>query len=239
MATDKINSARAGTLLGSDFSLRISEIFCSLQGESSQVGLPTTFVRLTGCPLRCHYCDTAYAFSGGEVLAVDDILATLADYAVPNICVTGGEPLAQKQCLPFLSLLCNHGYRVSLETSGAMDISAVDPRVKRIVDLKTPSSGEVDKNCYDNMAQLRRQDEVKFVIGDSEDYRWAMQQVAQYNLPDSVENILFSPVFSVEDKTQTSAAIATELADWIVADRAPVRMQLQLHKLIWGDKPGV
>lgn len=209
--------------------LRITEIFYSLQGESRSVGLPTVFVRLTGCPLRCGYCDTAYAFQGGEWLDLDNILSQIADLKCQTICVTGGEPLAQKTCPEFLTQLCDAGYQVSLETSGSLDISPVDDRVVIIMDLKTPSSGEAAKNLYSNIESLKENDQVKFVISHREDFDWACEQLNKYELSNRCE-VLFSPVFSELEPTQ--------LADWILAEHLPVRMQVQLHKLLWGDKPG-
>ena len=207
-------------------SLKVSEIFYSLQGESSRVGLPTVFIRLTGCPLRCVWCDTEYAFSGGRSMKFSEILDDTARHATPWVCVTGGEPLAQKACLPLLTRLCDAGYAVSLETSGALDIAAVDPRVARIVDLKAPGSGEFDKNCWSNLAQLNRQDELKFVLKDRADYEWARDLLRDRRL-DRRCPLLFSPVQG-ELSAQT-------LAEWILADRLPVRFQLQLHKLLWGN----
>ena len=231
------------SLLATDQTVRITEIFVSLQGESSYVGLPTVFVRLTGCPLRCVYCDTAYSFHGGESIALDTLLTRIASLNTLNVCITGGEPLAQKSCLALLQALCERGYTVSLETSGAMDISAVDVRVKRIVDLKTPSSGELEKNQYDNINCLTAQDEVKFVICDRDDYVWAVQQIEAFGLYNKVENILFSPVFAVEKAPAGSYCRGDDfneqqLAQWILDDGLAVRMQLQLHKLIWGNQPG-
>jgi len=209
--------------------LRITEIFYSLQGESRSVGLPTVFVRLTGCPLRCGYCDTAYAFQGGQWLELDDILAQISALNCQTVCVTGGEPLAQKTCPELLKRLCDEGYQVSLETSGALDISIVDERVVTVMDLKTPSSGEMEKNLYSNIAHLRKHDQVKFVISQREDFDWACEQIQQYELSKRCE-ILFSPVFEKLEPKQ--------LADWILAEHLAVRMQVQLHKLLWGDKPG-
>jgi len=209
--------------------LRISEIFISLQGESTTVGVPTVFVRLTGCPLRCVYCDTEYAFRGGEFMLADDVVAGVARYQVQHVTVTGGEPLAQPACLPLLGRLCDAGYRVSLETSGALDISQVDPRVMKVMDLKTPGSGEVEKNRFANLQYLSPRDQVKFVICDREDYRWACRTLEQHHIAGRCE-VLFSPSFGQQD--------ATALAEWIVADRLPVRFQLQLHKILWGDEPG-
>ncbi|HLF67154.1 MAG TPA: 7-carboxy-7-deazaguanine synthase QueE [Gammaproteobacteria bacterium] len=210
-------------------SLRITEIFYSLQGETATVGLPTVFIRLTGCPLRCHYCDTAYAFSGGQKMQLAEILAQVADYNPRYVTVTGGEPLAQLACLPLLRALCDQGYTVSLETSGALDVSGVDERVVKIIDLKTPASGEVSKNRFENLGFLRGRDQVKFVICNREDYDWAVQQMHQYQLAHHCE-VLFSP-----SHVQLPAK---DLAQWILADNLPVRMQLQIHKYIWGDERG-
>jgi 7-carboxy-7-deazaguanine synthase len=209
--------------------LRVTEIFYSLQGESRTVGLPTVFVRLTGCPLRCGYCDTAYAFQGGRWMALDQILASVAEYRPRYVTVTGGEPLAQKACPVLLTGLCDAGYEVSLETSGAVDIGPVDPRVIKIMDLKTPGSGEVERNLYDNIEHLTDQDQVKFVICDRWDYDWATAIMAQYDLPQRCE-VLISPSHG-----QMAAA---ELAEWVLADRLAVRFQIQLHKYLWGDEPG-
>ena len=209
--------------------LRITEIFASVQGESSRVGLPTVFVRLTGCPLRCTWCDTAYAFTGGNLRALDDILAEVARHGLRHVCVTGGEPLAQKGCLALLSALCDAGHDVSLETSGALDIADVDARVARIMDLKAPGSGEVDKNRYENIALLRANDEVKIVLADAADYDWARAQIATHAL-DRRCSVLLSPVAGELDPV--------ELAEWVVRDRLPVRFQLQLHKILWNDARG-
>lgn len=208
---------------------RITEIFYSLQGESRTVGLPTVFVRLTGCPLRCGYCDTEYAFYGGQKMEIDDIVDQVASYNPRYVCVTGGEPLAQPNCIPLLKALCDKGYQVSLETSGAMDVKKVDPRVVKVMDLKTPGSGEESKNRYENIALLQQQDQLKFVICNREDYDWACQKMNEYQLDDRCE-VLFSPIHG-ELKP-------AELADWIVADNLPVRMQLQIHKYLWGDEQG-
>ncbi len=210
--------------------LRITEIFYSLQGETSTVGIPTVFVRLTGCPLRCVYCDTEYAFHGGEKIAIDDILAKVDSYGAGHVTVTGGEPLAQPDCLTLLAGLCDKGYRVSLETSGALSVAGVDPRVVKILDLKTPDSGELERNLYDNVAMLNSRDQVKFVICSRNDYQWAKLKIDELKLPQRVSEILFSPSHGQLDQKQ--------LADWILADRLPVRFQLQLHKLLWGDQPG-
>ena len=210
--------------------LRITEIFYSLQGESNLVGLPTVFVRLTGCPLRCHYCDTAYAFQGGEWFELDAILSAIAGHDCMRVCVTGGEPLAQKSCVELLTRLCDEGYQVSLETSGAVDIANVDKRVSRVMDLKTPSSGEEEKNRYSNLQYLTSNDQLKFVISDRNDFDWACEQLQGVELAKGCE-VLFSPVFSELEPTQ--------LADWILSAHLNVRMQVQLHKLLWGDTPGV
>ena len=212
-----------------DMTLRITEIFYSLQGETRTSGLPTVFVRLTGCPLRCQYCDTAYAFSGGEVMTLDAIVERVASYNPRYVCVTGGEPLAQPNCVPLLERLCDAGYEVSLETSGAMDISNIDPRVVRVMDLKTPTSGEVSKNRYSNIDLLNPQDQIKFVICNREDYDWAREQLFSLELIDRCE-ILFSPVHGDFNPT--------DLAEWIIADNLPVRMQIQLHKYLWNDAQG-
>ncbi|VAW77536.1 7-carboxy-7-deazaguanine synthase [hydrothermal vent metagenome] len=209
--------------------LRISEIFISLQGESTAVGLPTVFVRLTGCPLRCQYCDTEYAFRGGEFMATNDVVAQVARYQVQHVTVTGGEPMAQPACVPLLERLCDAGYKVSLETSGALDISQVDTRVMKVIDLKTPGSGEVDKNRFENLQYLAPRDQVKFVICDHEDYLWACRILEQYQIATRCE-VLFSPSYDQQD--------ASELAGWILADRLQVRFQIQLHKILWGNEPG-
>jgi len=209
--------------------LRITEIFLSLQGESTSVGCPTVFVRLTGCPLRCGYCDTDYAFQGGEWMTLESILEQVGRYQTAHVTVTGGEPLAQKHCLPLLQQLCDAGYHVSLETSGALDISAVDPRVSKVVDLKTPGSGEVERNRYANLELLGRQDQLKVVICNRVDYDWAVKQLATHDLTRHCE-VLFSPSHGQQD--------AAELAEWILQDRLPVRFQLQLHKYLWGNEPG-
>jgi 7-carboxy-7-deazaguanine synthase len=209
--------------------LRITEVFLSLQGESTSVGLPTVFVRLTGCPLRCRYCDTDYAFRGGEYLDMPVLLKRVASYQVRHVTVTGGEPLAQPACLQFLEQLCDAGYQVSLETSGALDVSQVDGRVTKVLDLKTPGSGEVVRNRFENLACLAPRDQVKFVICDRADYDWACQVIDEYRLPGRCE-VLYSPSYRQQD--------AAELAEWIVSDRLPVRFQLQLHKILWGNEPG-
>lgn len=210
-------------------SLRISEIFYSLQGETSRVGLPTVFVRLTGCPLRCSYCDTAYAFSGGQNMQLSAILDEVARYAPRYVTVTGGEPLAQKNCLSLLRALCDAGYEVSLETGGALDVSGVDSRVMKVLDIKTPGSGEVQKNLWGNLDHLDQRDEIKFVLCDEADYKWAKQVMQEHALTQRCA-VLFSP-------TQGQLA-PTELAEWILRDRLPVRLQVQLHKLLWGNEAG-
>ena len=210
--------------------LRITEIFLSLQGETTFTGLPTVFVRLTGCPLRCGYCDTGYAFSGGTVRRLADVLETVAGYGVRHVTVTGGEPLAQPACIGLLSALCDAGYVVSLETSGALDVSRVDPRVVKIVDVKTPGSGEAARNRWQNLAHLEPHDQLKFVICDRSDYDWARLKLDELDLPGRVAEVLFSPL--------TGQLAPGDLADWIVTDRLPVRLQIQLHKVLWGDEPG-
>lgn len=212
-----------------DAQLRISEIFFSLQGETRRIGLPTVFIRLTGCPLRCTYCDTAYAFTGGQNHPLTEILEQVTSYGARYVTVTGGEPLAQKNCIPLLASLCDAGYQVSLETSGALDIGAVDQRVMRVMDIKTPASGEMDKNRWENLALLTGHDEIKFVICDENDYLWAEQIIAQHHLADICE-VSFSPAHG-----QISA---TQLADWILRDGLPVRFQLQLHKQLWNNEAG-
>ncbi len=209
--------------------LKITEIFLSLQGEARDAGWPTVFVRLTGCPLRCRYCDTTYSFFGGAWRSIDDILDEVAGYGVRHVCVTGGEPLAQKRCLDLLRRLCDAGYVVSLETSGAIDIAEVDPRVSRVLDIKTPASGEVERNRWENLPLLTAHDQIKFVICDRADYDWARAVLAEHRLHTCCD-VLFSP-----SKEQLPAR---ELADWIVADRLPVKFQMQLHKILWGDEPG-
>lgn len=213
-----------------DSSLRITEIFYSLQGEARTIGLPTVFVRLTGCPLRCSYCDSEYAFFGGERMTLAEILEKVASFSPKHVCVTGGEPLAQPNCLPLLEALCDQGYDVSLETSGAMSIESVDTRVSRVVDLKTPDSNESSRNLYDNVALLTRNDQVKFVICSRGDYEWARLKMDECGLRERVDEILFSP--------SAGELSATQLADWIVEDNLPVRFQVQLHKILWADEPG-
>ena len=211
--------------------LRITEVFCSLQGESRTIGRPTTFVRLTGCPLRCHYCDTEYAFSGGELLTLSEILDRVRRFGVPHVTVTGGEPLAQVEARQLMELLVEAGFKVSLETSGALSIADIDPNVSVVMDLKTPGSGESHRNLMENISLLKSSDQVKFVITSREDYEWARFQVDQFGLDRRVDDVLFSPSFAEVQPRM--------LAAWILEDRLPVRMQLQLHKILWGDKPGV
>lgn len=209
--------------------LRITEIFLSIQGESSTVGLPTVFVRLTGCPLRCRYCDTAYAFSGGEQLSIEEILARVRTHGVGRVTVTGGEPLAQPQCKALLGTLCDAGFAVSLETSGALSIDGIDARVTTVMDLKTPSSGELERNRYLNVDLLRPHDEVKFVISDRADYEWTKATMADHDLARRA-NVLLSPT---HDELHPR-----ELGEWMLADQLPARLQVQLHKYLWGDEPG-
>jgi 7-carboxy-7-deazaguanine synthase len=210
-------------------SLRISEIFYSLQGETTRVGLPTTFIRLTGCPLRCTYCDTTYAFSGGKNMALDEIMQTVQSHPTRHICVTGGEPLAQKGCIVLLKTLCDAGYSVSLETGGALDVSAVDARVLKVLDIKTPASGEEQKNLWGNLAHLNAHDEIKFVLCNEADYLWAKQILQQHALTDKC-TVLFSPAQGQLE--------ARDLAEWILRDGLQVRLQVQLHKLLWGNQQG-
>jgi len=213
----------------SDDALRITEIFCSLQGESKSVGLPTVFVRLTGCPLRCQYCDTTYAFSGGQWMSIDEVMSKVHQYDTPWITVTGGEPLAQKNCLRLLTQLCDSGYQVSLETSGAVPVNEVDPRVVKVMDVKTPGSGEVDRNLLSNLESLTPQDQIKFVVCDEQDYRWAKNFIKEHQISEKCE-VLMSPSYGQMEPAK--------LAEWILRDKLLVRFQLQLHKLLWGDEPG-
>ncbi|MEH6911640.1 MAG: 7-carboxy-7-deazaguanine synthase QueE [Oceanicoccus sp.] len=210
--------------------LRLTEIFYSLQGETRTVGLPTVFVRLTGCPLRCNYCDTEYAFYGGEKWSLDAIQEKVASYQPRYVTVSGGEPLAQPNCWPLLAALCDQGYEVSLETSGAISLQGIDPRVIKVMDLKTPASNEMSRNLYENIELLSPQDQIKFVICDRQDYEWARFKLDEYRLADRVDEVLFSPSFG-----QIESA---ELAEWIIADNLPVRFQVQLHKLLWNDAAG-
>ena len=213
-----------------DDTLRVTEIFYSLQGESLLSGIPTVFIRLTGCPLRCHYCDTEYAFSGGERMTIKQVCEQLETFECPNICITGGEPLSQKPCLDLMTRLCDMGYQVSLETSGALAIDDVDPRVVIVMDLKTPNSGEMVRNRLENIKHLKQTDQLKFVICNQRDYEWAVTKIHELKL-DECCSILFSPSWEQQDPA--------ELAAWILKDKLNVRMQLQLHKILWGDKQGV
>lgn len=212
-------------------SLRITEVFYSIQGESSFVGLPTVFIRLTGCPLRCHYCDSEYAFYGGDKRSIGDLVAQAKVHNSQYVCVTGGEPLAQPNCLLLLTALCDAGFTVSLETSGAMDIDSVDQRVHIIMDLKTPASGEVDKNRYENIGHLSNKDQIKFVLCNRQDYEWAVFKIDEYQLNDKAGDIFLSPSYG--------QIKAEQIAQWILEDKLAVRLQTQLHKALWGDKPGV
>lgn len=209
--------------------LRITEIFYSLQGETRTVGLPTVFVRLTGCPLRCGYCDTAYAFQGGQMMSIDEVLTKVSSFNPQYVCVTGGEPLAQKSCLELLKQLCDQNYNVSLETSGALNVVEVDPRVVKVLDLKTPGSGEHEKNRYENLLSLNPKDQIKFVICDRKDYEWAREVLITREL-NKISEVLFSPSYQ-----QLSAS---DLANWILEDQLPVRLQIQLHKYLWDDVAG-
>jgi len=209
--------------------LRITEIFHSIQGEADAIGWRTVFVRLTGCPLRCVWCDTTYSFHGGQWQSIDAILAEVASHGASHVCVTGGEPLAQKRCLSLLTRLCDAGYEVSLETSGALSVENVDPRVRKVMDLKPPDSGESARNLWSNLDHLLPHDQVKFVIASRGDYEWSRQVLSDHAL-DKRSMVLFSPVHG--------AVQPRELAEWIIADRLPVRFQLQLHKLLWNDAPG-
>jgi 7-carboxy-7-deazaguanine synthase len=221
--------ATANTLKTSVASVRITEIFLSIQGESTTVGLPTVFVRTTGCPLRCGYCDTAYAFSGGTLMSLPQILSRVEALAVPRVTITGGEPLAQSVTLDLMRELCDRGFSVSLETSGALDVGAVDHRVLKVLDIKTPGSGEAGRNLWSNLAHLTPPDQLKFVICDRADYDWSRAELGRLARYPEIE-VLFSP--------SHDALPARELAEWILADRLPVRLQIQLHKILWGNEPG-
>ncbi|TVP88754.1 MAG: 7-carboxy-7-deazaguanine synthase QueE [Thioalkalivibrio sp.] len=227
--TQAVSGARAAPPAQDPSRVRVTEIFLSLQGEAAQVGWPTVFVRLTGCPLRCRWCDTAYSFSGGKSMGLDAVLQVVEGFGVRHVCVTGGEPLAQPGCLPLLQSLCDRGLAVSLETSGALAIGAVDPRVNIVMDLKAPGSGEAARNRADNLAQLKPGDQLKCVLAGRGDFDWALAWLGRHRIPAGVE-VLFSPVHG-----ELEPAV---LADWIVEARAPVRFQVQLHKLLWGDVPG-
>lgn len=215
-----------------DTSLRITEIFCSLQGEAESAGYPTVFVRLTGCPLRCRYCDSEYAFHGGERKELNDILNEVRSHGAQYVCVTGGEPLAQPGSIELMTLLCDEGFRVSIETSGALDIAAIDKRVSVVMDLKTPDSGELDKNLWSNVAHLDpSKDQLKFVVSSKSDFEWAAFKISELSLIDKVSSVFISPDFDNVDPV--------ELANWVIESKLAVRMQIQLHKYLWGDKPGV
>lgn len=220
---------QAGPIAAPEQRLRISEIFHSLQGEADAVGWRTVFVRLTGCPLRCAWCDTAYAFHGGRWLSIDEVIADVAIHQTRHVCVTGGEPLAQKRCIGLLTRLCDAGYEVSLETSGALDVSDVDARVRKVVDFKAPGSGEVQRNLWSNVPHLGVHDQVKIVIADRADYDWAAERVREHVLAEKCQ-VLFSPVYA--------RLVPRTLAEWILADHLPVRMQVQMHKLLWGEEAG-
>lgn len=218
--------------------LRITEIFYSLQGEADTAGLPTVFIRLTGCPLRCTYCDTTYSFEGGKRQSLESIIEEAKSHHTPYICVTGGEPLAQPNCIPLLNELCHLGFEVSLETSGALSVAQVDARVSKVLDLKTPTSGESHRNLIENFEYLTAKDQIKFVICNREDYEWSKEQVRKYQLEKKVNTVWFSPAFAVEKGNAKLPAFARNLAQWILEDRLPVRFQLQLHKLLWQEETG-
>ena len=224
-----VDDADATSPAQSEPRLRITEIFHSLQGEADAVGWPTVFVRLTGCPLRCTWCDTTYSFHGGEWRTIDDVLDEVAGHGARHVCVTGGEPLSQKRCIALLARLCDAGYEVSLETSGAIDVAEVDLRVRKVVDIKAPGSGEVERNLWSNVERLLPHDQVKAVLADRADYDWAVARLREHAL-DARCQVLFSPVHG--------KLAPRQLAEWILADRLPVRMQMQLHKLLWGEEPG-
>ncbi len=221
--------------------LRMTEIFYSLQGEALTSGLPTVFVRLTGCPLRCVYCDTTYSFTGGERLSLEAIMADIAQYPCKRVCITGGEPLAQPNCIALINRLLEAGYEISLETAGALSVADVPEAVSKVMDIKTPSSGESDKNLWSNLNYLTQHDQLKFVIMNRSDYEWSKQQLIDYNLDQKVGTVWFSPMFNVNDSKDSAVEVpnlARELAEWILEDAIPVRLQLQLHKIIWADAKG-
>ncbi|MDO5651381.1 MAG: 7-carboxy-7-deazaguanine synthase QueE [Moraxella sp.] len=219
--------------------LRLTEIFYSLQGEALAMGLPTIFVRLTGCPLRCTYCDTTYSFVGGERFGLDDILTQIKSYPCKRVCITGGEPLAQPNAIALMTLLLKHGYEISLETAGALSVANVPAAVSKVMDLKSPSSGECDKNLWDNLNHLTQHDQIKIVIADRADYDWAKSVLYEYNLADKCGVVWFSPMFNIADAHKSDVpSLTTALAEWILADALPVRFQLQLHKIIWADAKG-
>ncbi|EGK15086.1 7-carboxy-7-deazaguanine synthase QueE [Psychrobacter sanguinis] len=221
--------------------LRMTEIFYSLQGEALTSGLPTVFVRLTGCPLRCVYCDTTYSFTGGERLSLEAIMADIAQYPCKRVCITGGEPLAQPNCIALINRLLEAGYEISLETAGALSVADVPEAVSKVMDIKTPSSGESDKNLWSNLNYLTQHDQLKFVIMNRSDYEWSKQQLIDYKLDQKVGTVWFSPMFNVNDSKDSAVEVpnlARELAEWILEDAIPVRLQLQLHKIIWADAKG-
>ncbi|MDY3306387.1 7-carboxy-7-deazaguanine synthase QueE [Psychrobacter sanguinis] len=221
--------------------LRMTEIFYSLQGEALTSGLPTVFVRLTGCPLRCVYCDTTYSFTGGERLSLEAIMADIAQYPCKRVCITGGEPLAQPNCIALINRLLEAGYEISLETAGALSVADVPEAVSKVMDVKTPSSGESDKNLWSNLDYLTQHDQIKFVIMNRSDYEWSKQQLIDYKLDQKVGTVWFSPMFNVHDNKDSAVEVpnlARELAEWILEDAIPVRLQLQLHKIIWADAKG-
>ncbi len=221
--------------------LRMTEIFYSLQGEALTSGLPTVFVRLTGCPLRCVYCDTTYSFTGGERLSLEAIMADIAQYPCKRVCITGGEPLAQPNCIALINRLLEAGYEISLETAGALSVADVPEAVSKVMDVKTPSSGESDKNLWSNLDYLTQHDQLKFVIMNRSDYEWSKQQLIDYKLDQKVGTVWFSPMFNVHDNKDSAVEVpnlARELAEWILEDAIPVRLQLQLHKIIWADAKG-
>lgn len=221
--------------------LRMTEIFYSLQGEALTSGLPTVFVRLTGCPLRCVYCDTTYSFTGGERLSLEAIMADIAQYPCKRICITGGEPLAQPNCIALINRLLEAGYEISLETAGALSVADVPEAVSKVMDIKTPSSGESDKNLWSNLDYLTQHDQLKFVIMNRSDYEWSKQQLIDYKLDQKVGTVWFSPMFNIHDSKDSAVEVpnlARELAEWILEDAIPVRLQLQLHKIIWADAKG-
>ncbi len=221
--------------------LRMTEIFYSLQGEALTSGLPTVFVRLTGCPLRCVYCDTTYSFTGGERLSLEAIMADIAQYPCKRVCITGGEPLAQPNCIALINRLLEAGYEISLETAGALSVADVPEAVSKVMDVKTPSSGESDKNLWSNLDYLTQHDQLKFVIMNRSDYEWSKQQLIDYKLDQKVGTVWFSPMFNVNDSKDSAVEVpnlARELAEWILEDAIPVRLQLQLHKIIWADAKG-
>ncbi|WP_323843675.1 7-carboxy-7-deazaguanine synthase QueE [Moraxella sp. Pampa] len=218
--------------------LKITEIFYSLQGEALTSGLPTIFIRLTGCPLRCVYCDTTYSFTGGVRLSLDDILADIAQYPCKRVCVTGGEPLAQPNAIALMKLLINQGYEVSLETAGALSVKEVPVQVSKVMDLKTPSSGECQRNLWENLDYLTAHDQLKIVIADRTDYDWAVAKLWEFDLHNKCGVVWFSPMFEIDERKSDVPNIAIQLAEWILADGLPVRLQLQLHKIIWADARG-